>query len=265
MKRRRIKTIFHALLFSIVCTKAVAEAQLKHAPEVTFDKVEAIFGHNLDTDNTALATLLLAIGMDHTTPSSPYQHLDIGIPFIVNKSPDYWVKRLNNKDNSVDVLVNNALLLLFTKEDIPNKYEMAVRLMEQASEKGYWPARYFIAEHNLERVLSQQTNSSGMNKKVAEETMSTLNQCADIGFAPCQYRIGFWLSSQDGTLKDGLTILQQAIKTTVADQRYDGVLDAAVVNAAKEIVMKGDYVGIDRVVREEYFAIFQQGITKMSM
>src|SRR5690554_3140903 len=121
----------------------------KPFPEVTFDLVSGIFGHNLDTSEERLQTLLLAIGMDHTTPTSPHFEEEVGIPFIVHYGPNHWVNRLTSGDMSVDVLVNNALLLLFAEADIPNREQAAFDLMKMASDKGYWPADYFVAETNL--------------------------------------------------------------------------------------------------------------------
>lgn len=100
----------------------------KPFPEVTFDRVSEIFGHNLDTSEERLQTLLLAIGMDHTTPTSPHFQEEVGIPFIVHYGPNHWVNRLTSGDMSVDVLVNNALLLLFAEADIPNREQAAFDL-----------------------------------------------------------------------------------------------------------------------------------------
>ena len=245
----------------------------KHAPEVTLDIVQELFGHNLDTQDTTLKTLLLAIGMDHTTNESPNVDSHIGIPFIVDKGPAYWVSRLVKSDYEVDVLVNNALLLLFSKEEFPNAQEAADDLMLTAADKGYWPASYYIAERNLNEFLSKDfskaTPSFGEidTKKlqaIAADTMNRYNECAEIGFAPCQYRIGFWLANSEKTLSDGLNVLRQAIKTTMNDSRYSGVLDGGVLMAAKTIVFKGEEAGLDYVVREEYTKLIQAQLSEYS-
>ncbi len=233
---------------SLMSTLALSEPELpdsgKPFPEVTFDKVQEIFGHNLDTDNTMLKTLLLAIGMDHTSKNSPHADQNIGIPYIVHKGLGYWVARLKSGERKLEVLVNNALLLLFTKEEIPKSKETGFALLKSAADRGYWPADYYVAESNLTNHLTMDYTSTPSNagliskdtKAIAQDTMACYNRCAEMGFAPCQYRIGFWLSNSPDTLKDGLNILRTAIHTTMNDTRYQGALDGALVMAAKEIV-----------------------------
>ena len=114
----RLLGILVALSLSLFSSIAASESNSsaeKPFPEVTFDKVQEIFGHNLDTDDTVLKTLLLAIGMDHTSTESPHANERIGIPYIVHEGPGYWVARLKSGERKLEVLVNNALLLLFTK------------------------------------------------------------------------------------------------------------------------------------------------------
>jgi len=245
----------------------------KFSPEVTLDIVQDIFGHNLDTNDTTLRTLLLAIGMDHTTNESPNFKRSIGIPFIVDRGPGYWVKRLNSGDHETEVLVNNALLLLFTKELIPKAKETAFQLMEAAADRGYWPASFYVAENNLVKYLAADSSESSpltneMKSSsihiVAKDTMSRYNECAEMGFAPCQYRVGFWLVGNKKMLKDGLEVLRLAINTTMKDSRYSGVLDDALVLAAREIVFKGEEAGLDFVVREEYTKLIKHQLSARS-
>jgi len=245
----------------------------KFSPEVTLDIVQEIFGHNLDTNDATLRTLLLAIGMDHTTNESPNFKSSIGIPFIVDRGPGYWVERLNSGDHETEVLVNNALLLLFTKEEIAKAKETAFQLMEAAADRGYWPASFYVAENNLtkylavdlsdESPLTEEMKSSSI-QLIAKDTMSRYNECAKMGFAPCQYRVGFWLVGTKKTLKDGLEVLRLAINTTMKDTRYSDVLDDAIVLAAKEIVFKGEDAGLDYVVREEYTKLIKHQLSARS-
>ena len=272
---RLINSLVIAALFSL-STVSLADTDapvlVKASPEVTFDKVQEIFGHNLDTDDTMLKTLLLAIGMDHTSRNSPNANQDIGIPYIVHQGPGYWVARLKSGERKLEVLVNNALLLLFTKENIPNAKETGLALLKSAADMGYWPADYYVAEHNLTTRLtmdySNVTPKTGAmdsdSKVVAKDTMERYNRCAEMEFAPCQYRIGFWLSGSPQTLNDGLNILRKAIHTTMNDSRYQGVLDGALVMAAREIVFKGDQVGMDKVVREKYANLVQRQLSLMT-
>lgn len=264
------------VLFSIFCTALFWSGTLsaesimpkgKPFPEVTFDRVSKIFGHNLDTDDGRLKTLLLAIGMDHTTPSSPHTEQKVGIPFIVHYGPDYWVERLTGGETSVDVLVNNALLLLFAEAEIPNREQAAFDLMERAADSGYWPAAYFVAETNLLTHLvrepeistptSLQIDHSGQ-ERLAQETMAAYNRCAEIGFAPCQFRIGFWLINSPENLSDGLRVLQVAIDTSLKDTRYDGVLDNVVANAANQVVTQGGVIGLDSAAISQYQALIHR-------
>lgn len=239
----------------------------KPFPEVTFDRVSEIFGHNLDTSEERLQTLLLAIGMDHTTPTSPFLEEEVGIPFIVHYGPNHWVNRLTSGDMSVDVLVNNALLLLFAEADIPNREQAAFDLMKSASKKGYWPADYFVAETNLLNHLvrgpdvaipmAATIETSGL-KQVARDTMDAFSRCAEIGFAPCRYRIGFWLSNSQQTLQDGLKVLQAAIDVNLKDTRYEDKLDGALVAAAHELAVRGEAIGLDSDTVAQYRKLIDQ-------
>lgn len=96
--------------------------------------------------------------------------------------------------------------------------------------------------------------------RLASVTMDKFSHCAELGFAPCQYRIGFWLTSAEDSVKDGLDVLMHPIKVTLADKCYQGILNGSVIEAAKEIVMKGDLVGIDSIVRQEYFTLMKDQI-----
>ncbi len=239
----------------------------KPFPEVTFDRVSEIFGHNLDTSEERLQTLLLAIGMDHTTPTSPHFQEEVGIPFIVHYGPNHWVNRLTSGDMSVDVLVNNALLLLFAEADIPNRDKAAYDLMKKASEKGYWPADYFVAETNLLKHLvsgpdvaipmAPSIENRGL-REVAQETMDSFSRCAEVGFAPCRYRVGFWLSNSKQTLHDGLKVLQSAIDVNLKDTRYEDKLDGALVAAAHELATRGEEIGLDSDTVNQYRQLIDQ-------
>ena len=271
----RVKICIPALLsFSLVVgatdiESAVNQDPPKIAPEVTLDRVQEIFGFNLDTAEGMKKILLLAIGMDHTTPGSPNHDQDIGIPYIIDRGPGYWVSKLTSKEYEVDVLVNNALLLLFSKAEIPGADEAAMHLLSKASDKGYWPADYYVADYNITHKLARDfddvstvttTIVDSDLKKLASDTMAKFNNCSQMGFAPCQYRVGFWLTSTEPGLKDGIHVLKNAIKTTLADKRYQGIMNGSVIEAAKEIVMKGDFAGLDDVVRKEYFKLMNDQI-----
>lgn len=264
------------MLFSLALTAGAANSEVaveydevKVAPEVTLDVVQEIFGFNLENAEGIKKVFLLAVGMDHTTPSSPHVDQEIGIPYIVDKGPSYWVSRLKDEQLELEVIVNNALLLLFTKEDIPGAEKAATKLLSRASDMGYWPADYYVADYNIANYLSRdiaELTSTGAGisdprlKNMAAETKAMFSSCAELGFAPCQYRLGFWMTSAENTMQDGMEVLMRAIKTTLADKRYQGILNGSVIEAAKEVVMKGDLVGIDRIVRQEYLTLMQDQI-----
>ena len=213
-------------------------------PEITFDQVEPIFGHNLDTNDPTLKKLLLAIGMDHTSKRVPFSKHEIGVPYIVSKGPAYWVSQLKHENNNLDVIVNNALLLLFTKSTIPKGREFGVRLMRQAAQINYWPAEYFIAETDLTNLVA-----------APDSTFARFQRCAKIGFAPCQFRVGFWLAREPETLKDGVHVLRNAINITLKDKRYSDILNTTVVRAAKEIIRNGDKVNLSLITQEMYASL----------
>lgn len=260
MHRHLVALVILAMPYATVEAAPLLQHSGRPSPDVSFEKVQEVFGFNLDTEDTLLKTLLLAVAMDHTSSTSPNSDQSIGIPFIVDRGPGYWVKRLNNGDRTIEVLANNAILLLFTKEKIPNGKSAAISLMRAAADKGYWPADYFIAEVDLEKTLSIDYTKptpltgkiSGEAETIARSTMDKYNRCAEIGFAPCQFRIGFWLLGSSHTTKNGLDVLRHAINTTVNDSRYLGVLDNTVIMASNKIVQIGEGFGIDSLVRQEY-------------
>jgi hypothetical protein len=233
----------------------------KSFPEVTFDRVNEIFGDNLDSNEERLKTLLLAISMDHTSPESPHRDEQIGIPYIVHFGPGYWVNRLSSGDASLEVLANNALLLLFAEADIPSRDNAALNLMQRAATAGYWPADYFVAETNLinhwvrdAENLFPLANVIGQTdaRQIATNAMATYNRCAELGFAPCRYRIGFWLANSQSSRNDGLRVLQAAIDTTLKDTRYEGVLNDSLIMATTQLIDNGERIGLDAAARQHY-------------
>lgn len=269
MNTRKLKliTVFCFLISQLTFS---IHANSRTAPDVTFDKVKPIFGFNLDSEDPTLRNLLLAISMDHTSEKSPYADQNIGIPFIVDREPDYWAGRLAEDEKwETEVLVNNALLLLFADQNIPNAKEHAMKLMQGAAAQGYWPADFYIADMNIRNVLSRNTSefrvvngSFEMSKyqDIAQDTITRLNNCAAVGFAPCQFRIGFWLSGSEKTLSDGITVLRAAIQTTLKDKRYTGILENYIAQASNIIISKGAEVGIDSVIRGEYQRLMEEQV-----
>lgn len=260
MRLNRIVVFFFAVIVPYASAYSIeveSEIKLKLAPEVTEERIQAIFMNNLKTKEPTLSGLLLAIAIDHTSKGSPHIHEEVGIPYIVSKTPLYWGGRLKDGDEDIDVLVNNALLLLFTDHDIPDSVNIAYILLHKAADKGYWPADFYIAERNLVSYFIDV--GTEQNQLLPEElmvignnTMDRYNNCASMGFPLCKFRIGFWLSGSDDSLADGIKVLRDAIDTTLKDRRYKEELDTAVVMAATLIIDKGEQVGVDEVMRSEY-------------
>ncbi len=194
---------------------------------LAFNEVTAMFSDNLTTTDELLGDLLLAIAFDHTASNAPAEIKHIGIPYILEKGIKYWAIQLQYPEPSLDAIVNNALFLLFSKERTEEAKKAALKLMQIAANHNYWPAKFYVAEHNLRNYLSVDygVNPSLEIKDVqladaARITMEYYNDCAKRGFAPCQYRVGTWLVANGESVEDGLSALQQAIKTSTDDPRY---------------------------------------------
>ncbi|POP52621.1 hypothetical protein [Zhongshania marina] len=233
------------------------------APNVSIEEVKAIFGDGLNTDNPVLQRLLLAIGMERTRHDMTFQEQKIGVPYIVDATPEYWATKFAEGDKRIDTLVNSALLLLFADSPIPNADLAAVQLLNEAASKGYWPASSYMAEFYVARLIEQAADPQGsipmsvdylanLGKATAEQAMGHLNVCASAGFAPCQYRIGFWLSDSAADLNNGLTVLREAIRTTLADARYEGYVDSSFHEAVTRIYEKGAEIGLSETARNQY-------------
>ena len=223
------------------------------APHVTFDRVFDLFANNIEFASDIKKQFLLAIAVDHTSTHSPHKGEDIGVPYVVAGGAHYWIDRLANKDTSIEVLVNSAILLMFGKDRAVASDATAFKLLSAAADKGYWPANFYVAEYNLKKHLMKkednfQVVSSMIGNPstyvIAQDTMTRFNQCAETGFAPCQFRVGFWLSHSPKTLKDGIEILRNAINITLRDKRYNGILEASVIVASQEIVDIGYKAGM---------------------
>jgi hypothetical protein len=169
-------------------------------------------------------------------------------------------------DRSVDTLFNNALFLLFSKNRASDSDIAALKLLRAAASKGYWPADFFLAEHQLKEHLIKQSESfqviSSMignpsTYTIAQDTMTRLNRCAEIGFAPCQFRIGLWMSHSPKTVKEGIEILRNAIQIGLMDKRYNGIIDDSVALASKIISSQGFKAGLSEQEMDQYQELFE--------
>lgn len=267
MNMSKIHLLVSCLFFSCIHVNANVVAPVKPSPDVSFEKVQAVFGQNVYPTQTHLKLLLLAIAMDHTSTASPFKQYKIGIPYIAETGAGHWVKRLANRDYALDVIVNNALILLFSKEDIPNRKAGAIKLMQLAEKESYWPASFYLAEIQLADQLSIDYSvpspmtgkiSNGALHKQAKEAISRYNTCSEIGFSPCQFRIGFWLASSSDSFKNGLTVVRTAINTTLSDPRYTDTLDSLIVNGAALILENRAQINLSQKEADNYIKLIKQ-------
>ncbi len=194
---------------------------------LAFNEVTAMFSDNLTITDELLGDLLLAIAFDHTASNAPTEIKHIGIPFILEKGIKYWAIQLQYPEPPLDAIVNNALFLLFSKERNEDSKKAALQLMQMAANINYWPAKFYVAEHNLRSYLSVDYTVNPSLEILDEEladmagtTMRYYSDCAKRGFAPCQYRVGTWLIANTENVENGRSALQQAIKTSTDDPRY---------------------------------------------
>ncbi len=240
-------------IFLSVSSHADTIASEKHSPDVSFEKVKSIFGDNINPTDTHLKLLLLAVAMDHTSTASTFKNQKIGIPYIVETGPGFWVGRLKNGDRTLEVLVNNALLLLFSKENIHNRKQGVDYLMRLAEAENYWPATFYLAETQLSQKLTIDYDNQGVlsgritgnTRKTAQEVMTRYNRCAEIGFSPCQIRIGLWLASSPGSANDSIRVLRAAIQSTLSDPRYGDTVDPLLKQSAMIILAKKKELNIN--------------------
>ncbi len=235
------------------------------APNVTLEEVNALFGDRLETNEPHLKKLLLAIGMERTNPAGQFKDQHVGIPYIVDASPEHWAGRLANGNKDIDTLVNSALLLLFADSGIDHPERAAANLLNQAAVKGYWPASTYMAKQYMDALsdplilapLSLEAKKLKL-AEYAQELMSHLNQCASAGFAPCQYEVGFWLSQSAEHAADGLNVLREAVRTTISDSRYAGYVDESFFEAVNYIYDRGAEFGLPDLAREQYLSLLDK-------
>lgn len=229
---------FLMLAFSLPGVLHAKDDLIAQTGSVEFNEVTAMFSDNLVPKETLLRDLLLAIAIDHTASNAPDQVKLIGIPYILDKGIKYWARQLAKTPAPLDAIINNALFLLFSKERNKKSQSAALKLMKMAAHLNYWPAKYYIAEKNLEHHLSAdyagtpEAITDRHLKNIARTTMRYYTDCAKRGFAPCQYRIGTWLITNNNQAKDGIKALQSAIQISSDDFRYQDMFDIRRAHAA---------------------------------
>lgn len=247
-------------------TPAISPSAL--APNVSLEEVEDLFGSNLEYPEPEVQELLLAIGMERTSTGSRFREERIGVPYIVYDTPVAWVSRYRTGDKSVDTLVNMALVMMISKSKSESTYRVGVDLLRKAAEKGYWPASAFTAGEYLrqaaeigDKVGNNRFRDESIESKrmllLGKLAMEHLNRCAEAGFAPCQYRIGFWLANSADKPTEGVEVLRHAIKSTLQDNRYQGYVDESFFHAVQVIYDLGESAGLSHAMREQYRGLLE--------
>jgi hypothetical protein len=194
-------------------------------PEVTRDQVEALFGQSLENADRAESLLLLAIALESSSSIDNQWSNNIGIPWVVGESASYWALLLKQGDRRVEVLVNNALLLMFSQGSKPSRSirtQGATVLLKQAADLGYWPAQTYLGERFIEELSQPNSppNSAGLNRSSKfEQAFQYLSGCAKAGFAACHFKLGFWYASV-GQVKAAEPLLKAGIEVIRRDRRY---------------------------------------------
>jgi hypothetical protein len=79
-------------------------------------------------------------------------------------------------------------------------------------------SEYQLAEWSKQGVPMRRTTCS--DDKEVERTLRYLKNCAQIGFAPCQFQLGFWYLQETPTQMTGLNLLKAGIEAVGRDRRY---------------------------------------------
>ena len=210
-------------------------------PNVRKQDVEERFGERLENASRSESLLLLGIALDTVNANSNFKGQQIGIPYLVGDGAGYWALLLTQGIQSVDVLVNNALMLLFADKDDKSlsqaeRVAAAVKLLTAAEAEGYWPATAYLAEHyfNLasQAVQPPMMPDSKIQNGYRKVAFDWYRACAETGFAPCHFKVGLWYVA-DQKVEAGLPFLKAGVELVRRDKRYltvpDVVSDASFV------------------------------------
>jgi len=222
---RLFKSFISVLFGAAITLPAMAEIT---APEIRKQDVEERFGQRLEQADRAENLLLLGIALDTVSTNSRFKDQQIGIPYLVGDGASYWAMLLSQGIRSPDVLVNNALMLLFADKGegvIPHdqRVSAAVRLLKAAETRGYWPATAYLAEHFFE--LARQAARPPMMPKnqiqngYRDESIARYVSCAKTGFAPCHLKVGIWYMA-DQKVEAAMPYLKAGVELVRRDPRY---------------------------------------------
>lgn len=207
---------------------SASESTTHSVPNPTEQEVHSIFGERLSQGSRPENLLLLAIAMDQQSRESPTRDEKIGIPYISSAGAGYWVRLFQQEKDapSLDTLVNNALILIYAKDQAiadPVREKAALRLLSVAAELNYWPAQVYVSERRL-AAWRQGVTPMPMKREKAEaekgQVVEYLESCMRIGFAPCQFQLGFWYIQEPASQKMGMNLLEAGVEVVRRDKRY---------------------------------------------
>lgn len=221
------RTLLSLVLVSSLGVSA-SESTTHSVPNPTEQEVHSIFGERLSQGSRPENLLLLAIAMDQQSRESPTRDEKIGIPYISSAGPGYWVRLFQQEKGapSLDTLVNNALILIYAKDQAiadPVREKAALRLLSVAAELNYWPAQVYVSERRL-AAWRHGVTPIPMKREKAEaekgQVVEYLESCMRIGFAPCQFQLGFWYLQEPSSQQMGMNLLQAGVEVVRRDKRY---------------------------------------------
>ena len=229
-----LKPLVAALLIACSPLVSATESESKDVtPALSETDVQALFGDRLSKADRAENLLLLAIAFDHQSQESPTHEQPIGIPFIADVGPGYWVMLLQQEASTprLSTLVNNALILTFLQEEGHTeeaRQQASQLLLQIAASQGYWPAKVYLAERTMARWVDSMTIQIPLKQEELadipqaeqEQVFRYLAECSQIGFAPCQFRLGFWYMQDGAKQEAAIEFLRAGVEVARRDTRY---------------------------------------------
>lgn len=205
-------------------------------PETNEITVLETFGHDLSSLPEQLNNFLLAVSFDKVTKGSVSFELPVGVPFITYTGNKYWIDQLLANEDDLSTLLNSALILLLSSNEMlppdesVNIDDTINSLLLKLEEKRYWPASYLLAEH---AVLASKTRHISMPEQIS--TINRLFTCGEIGFAPCQIRLGLQLFQNEQMKDKAILLLRNGLSIYDTENRYQN-FDVEMTNLARRVL-----------------------------
>ena len=224
-----LKRVALLLTLGFCLNLSAADSAMDSIPNPTEQDLQEVFGDRLEHGNRAASLLLLAIAFDQQSKNSPTRQEQIGIPYIATAGPGYWVRLFQQETTrSLDTVVNVALILTYAKDQNftgDERDQAAIKLLSVAAIRDYWPAQVYWAERQLQAWQQRAipTPMKGNEGEISDEALRTfqyLSDCARIGFAPCQFQLGFWYLQDVTTREAGIELLSAGVEVARRDPRY---------------------------------------------